>query len=425
MHDLNDHNRTKDPFSDYFRQQLDEHTLPVDRESWELIDATLKRHTLRKRLITAALLAAALFTGLFFVIPTLDAPQPEELAEQVTTVGEEPARQSVIAPEEELSLSKESSRAEQPVASPLLARMEPVDEVVSVVEPSHAMLPQREQAVSEPVEEMKQEESPSSESLPINKGGMMPPEERNYSHRQQRNPFTPKKKSPSSDWHLAARVGSSSGASVNLSMGDYADADPPQHSNDGGNYGNFMMVNRPAYLSPDQLDQKQVATMDHNIPLSFGLLVRKQVTPLFAIESGLQYTFLSSRLTYSNYLYRRGDRKLHYLGIPVNVVATVVNKNRWELYLSGGGLLEKGLREINTYHTINQLHEQTFTEKRSIDGLQWSLHLSVGASYRLFDRTSLYVEPLLSYHFDNDQPESYRTDNKLTVGVAAGLRFAF
>lgn len=63
--------------------------------------------------------------------------------------------------------------------------------------------------------------------------------------------------------------------------------------------------------------------------------------------------------------------------------------------------------------------------RSAIDGLQWSLNLSVGVSYRLYRDWSLYLEPRYSYYFDNRQPVSYRTENMTLIGVGAGVRFEF
>lgn len=65
------------------------------------------------------------------------------------------------------------------------------------------------------------------------------------------------------------------------------------------------------------------------------------------------------------------------------------------------------------------------TSRSSIAGLQWSLNLSIGVSYRFYRDWSLYLEPRYSYYFDNNQPVSYRTENMTLIGVGVGVRFEF
>lgn len=68
---------------------------------------------------------------------------------------------------------------------------------------------------------------------------------------------------------------------------------------------------------------------------------------------------------------------------------------------------------------------ETLVEKKGISGVQWSLNGSVGVSYRLYREWSLYLEPRISYYFNNDQPVSIRTENSVIIGLGAGFRFEF
>ena len=122
---------------------------------------------------------------------------------------------------------------------------------------------------------------------------------------------------------------------------------------------------------------------------------------------------------------RRATLGLHYLGIPVNLVVKLWNSSNWNVYVSGGFMLEKGLRSIYQVEAYNFDEHKSATYRSGIDGLQWSLNLSVGVSYRFYKDWSLYLEPRYSYYFDNNQPVSYRTENMTLIGVGAGVRFEF
>lgn len=116
---------------------------------------------------------------------------------------------------------------------------------------------------------------------------------------------------------------------------------------------------------------------------------------------------------------------LHYLGVPVNLVVKLWDHPKWNIYLSGGMMLEKGLRSKLHQDKIGTDQFETLVEKKGIDGIQWSLNASAGVSYRLLKDWSIYLEPRLSYYFDNDQPVSIRTENSVIVGIGAGFRFEF
>ena len=116
---------------------------------------------------------------------------------------------------------------------------------------------------------------------------------------------------------------------------------------------------------------------------------------------------------------------LHYLGIPVNLVVKLWDNPNWNVYVSGGFMVEKGLRSLYHLEAYRQDEHKAETVRSGIHGLQGSLNLSVGVSYRVYRDWNLYLEPRYSYYFDNNQPVSYRTENTTLIGVGAGVRFEF
>ena len=88
-------------------------------------------------------------------------------------------------------------------------------------------------------------------------------------------------------------------------------------------------------------------------------------------------------------------------------------------------MLEKGLRSKQTQEEFSFSGVETLVEKKGISGVQWSLNGSAGVSYRLHRDWSIYLEPRISYYFDNDQPVSIRTENSVIIGLGAGFRFEF
>ncbi|MDO9154474.1 MAG: hypothetical protein Q7U47_12370 [Paludibacter sp.] len=165
------------------------------------------------------------------------------------------------------------------------------------------------------------------------------------------------------------------------------------------------------------------STITHLPPISFGLKASKELSDNWSIESGLVYTYLAS--IYKNGLYQKIDANLnlHYLGIPVNIINTISSRKNWDIYVSGGAMVEKGLRSI--YNQYSYVGDYTYTTvaKTKIDGFQWSANVAFGANYRLSKDLGIYIEPVINYYFNNNQPMSARTEQPLIVSLNAGLRF--
>jgi hypothetical protein len=158
----------------------------------------------------------------------------------------------------------------------------------------------------------------------------------------------------------------------------------------------------------------------HHIPLSFGVTFRFYFTPRWAIESGLVYTYLSSEYKYADGY--RLKQQLHYLGLPLHAVFQFAGGRRFSAYLSGGGMLEKGL---SAHYSLTAPASQT-DSRESIAGWQWSLSGQLGGSCHLSKRFSLYVEPGVRYFFPAArQPESMRTEQPFHFALGFGLRANF
>ncbi|MDR1129570.1 MAG: porin family protein [Prevotellaceae bacterium] len=166
-------------------------------------------------------------------------------------------------------------------------------------------------------------------------------------------------------------------------------------------YKNGIMV-------PDNADTK------HGLPLSAKFIVRKDLNSRLAVESGLSYTYLSTKYRWNN---NTATQHLHYLGIPLNAVCYMVSKPNWNVYASAGGMVEKGV-----YSYIDR--SDKITSKTNMKGLQWSVNGSVGVAYKLSRSLGLFFEPQVGYFFNNGQPESIRTDWPVSFGLGVGLRFS-
>jgi len=160
-------------------------------------------------------------------------------------------------------------------------------------------------------------------------------------------------------------------------------------------------------------------------PVSFGLVVRKNITKTLSLESGLVYTYLLTTFKNSGTQQNEARLHLHYIGVPLNVIVTLWNNPKWEIYLSGGGMVEKGIRSVYVQNLYVSNQTITTTAATSIEGVQWSVNGAVGTTYKIKRYLGIFFEPKISYFFDNNQPISARTDQPVVIGLSAGIRFQF
>ena len=218
---------------------------------------------------------------------------------------------------------------------------------------------------------------------------------------------------------LAASFGTSSG------VGNFTTLQYPQYNLEHGTYKAPDSEFRSSFSNNELIPVNTDG--EYSAPLSFGLSIRKNLSTRWGIETGLVYTYLSSHYYWKENIPIDASQQLHYLGVPVNGVIYLWNNNpKWNVYLSAGAMLEKGLwmKTVRSRHE-NSNYTVIATQKSDIDGWQWSLNSSLGISYRFAKEAELYAEPRFSYFFDNEQPMNIRTDWPVSIGIGAGLRYSF
>ena len=162
-----------------------------------------------------------------------------------------------------------------------------------------------------------------------------------------------------------------------------------------------------------QRREKQIADIDHKQPLSFGVSVRKNLAKGFSVESGLTYTYLASDIRYEGSS-EKISQKLHYIGIPVRANWNFVDTKNFTMYVSAGGAIEKCV-----YGKIG-------TESETVKPVQLSVMGAVGAQYNVSKRVGVYVEPGVSYFFDDGSPvQTIRKENPCNFTLQAGIRLTY
>lgn len=166
----------------------------------------------------------------------------------------------------------------------------------------------------------------------------------------------------------------------------------------------------------------------HRQPVKVGVSASFPLTRRLSLETGLTYSYLVSDLTSGSDVNRYETRqKLHYLGIPLNLNVSLWNNHRFDIYLSGGALAEKCIYGTTSTTYITG-HEQRKgeTEHINVKPVQWSVNASAGAQVNFTKYLGLYLEPGVSYYFDNGSfVETVYNKKTWNFNLRIGLRLMF
>lgn len=169
----------------------------------------------------------------------------------------------------------------------------------------------------------------------------------------------------------------------------------------------------------------------HKIPVKVGLTARYNITGRLGVETGLTYSILSSSVKTGNSEtgnnWSSGSQTLHYLGIPLNISFNILNSRYVNIYVTGGGMMEKSISgNIKTDEYVDGKFTRTLTAKVSPKGLQWSVNAAAGVQANILPQLGVFVEPGVSHHFKNgSRVRSIYTDKPTDFSLGFGLRYSF
>lgn len=177
-------------------------------------------------------------------------------------------------------------------------------------------------------------------------------------------------------------------------------ASSPDHTDDGD----------ITYGKADQV--RQIEEKTHYVfsaPVSAAISLSYDLTDRLALESGLCYTSISSRLAMPS----RPDTYSHrFIGIPLALRYSFVDGQRVSLYLKAGAMAEKCISGDSA-------------AGKETGSIILSASAAAGVNYKLNDWLGIFAEPYLSYHFDTPGIASTVYDAApLQPGLQAGLRLA-
>ena len=164
----------------------------------------------------------------------------------------------------------------------------------------------------------------------------------------------------------------------------------------------------------------------HRLPVRVGLNVAYRLTDRLSVESGVSYTRLSSDMkdgTKDNY--SSSSQKLDYIGVPLNVKYRAFGYRRLSVYASAGLLTEKCVSGKTTHeYVISGEKKKHETEDVAAKPWQLSVNAALGAQFDVLRNVGVYVEPGVSYYFDDRSPLSTIYKEKpLNFNLNLGVRY--
>lgn len=164
----------------------------------------------------------------------------------------------------------------------------------------------------------------------------------------------------------------------------------------------------------------------HRQPVRVGLNVAYRLTDRLSVESGVSYTRLSSDMkdgTKDNY--SSGSQKLDYIGVPLNVKYRAFGYRRLSVYASAGLLTEKCVSGKTTHeYVISGEKKKHEAEDVAAKPWQLSVNAALGAQFDVLRNVGVYVEPGVSYYFDDRSPLSTIYKEKpLNFNLNLGVRY--
>lgn len=186
-----------------------------------------------------------------------------------------------------------------------------------------------------------------------------------------------------------------------------------------------MLTSMNDNLRAAETEENEVK-VKHRQPVRLGMSVRFKLLDRLGVETGMSYSYLSSDIASGDDEGGfRTEQKLHYVGIPLGVNYDIWKTDFLEVYASAGTMAEFCVsgRSSTEYVSDQTIMKRTETDMKD-SRPQWSVNAAAGVQYNFSNLLGLYVEPGVSYYFDNGSSVSniYK-DKPFNFNLNLGLRF--
>lgn len=224
--------------------------------------------------------------------------------------------------------------------------------------------------------------------------------------------------------HTATGIGSGTSTRGGIStweeLNQYITYTPPEGMNP---------VERDALIRISMMNQGRIMTRRHFYkPLTFDLTTSLQLSERWAIEGGLRLTRNGFEAVTGNSDTTNITRtdKTFYIGIPINVNYTMIQKGKWRLYATAGMAVD-----IPVWHSTaidyNIDNRMIFRRNTSPDrpAIQWSANAGIGVGYEIAPHIELFFAPQATYHLPAGGTPTLWQEQRLKLSWPVGIRLKY
>lgn len=188
-------------------------------------------------------------------------------------------------------------------------------------------------------------------------------------------------------------------------------------------------VERDALIRISMMNQGRIMTRRHFYkPLTFDLTTSLQLSDRWAIEGGLRLTRNGFEAVTGNSDTTNITRtdKTFYIGIPVNVNYTMIQKGKWRMYATAGMAVD-----IPVWHSTaidyNIDNRMIFRRNTSPDrpAIQWSANAGIGVGYEVAPHIELFFAPQTTYHLPAGGTPTLWQEQRLKLSWPVGIRLKY
>ena len=180
-----------------------------------------------------------------------------------------------------------------------------------------------------------------------------------------------------------------------------------------------------AYASAADASEVRVK---HRQPVRIGASVRFRLTGRLGLETGVNYSYHSADIASGDEKAGyKTEQKLHFVGVPLNVSYNVWHNDYLDVYVLAGGAVDFCVSgDAHTEFVSDRTIVRTTDEDGRDSRPQWSVNASAGVQYNFTPSLGVYLEPGVSYYFDNGSSvQTVFKDKPVNFNLNVGLRFTF
>lgn len=206
----------------------------------------------------------------------------------------------------------------------------------------------------------------------------------------------------------------------------------------------FSKNDRSSAFSELLQEENKNYKLSHQRPISVGVTASKYLTEKLSLETGLMFTYLSSKITSDSYIDIEEKQTFGYLGIPIYINYEFYRLKKAKFYLSLGATMQKdifgkytsrfalGDEILENLGTSSLHYDVIYSEPRylkkniSQSNWQFSSQFNLGVAYPIYRRLYFYSEIGGVYYFDaNNEYRTIFSDRQFQLDLNLGLRFDF